>query len=87
MINEKALKDVLVTLAEINKSQYVLLMDLGSEIAALKQTMRGLDPTFSETFDRRKKEAAAEVTAQTRDSSLARFDGLIQKMKDGLVSS
>lgn len=85
MINENALTDVLVNLAEINRNQYVLLVDLGCEIAALKQTIRALDPTFAETFDRRITEAAQAV-AQSKESSLARFDGLIQKMKSGLVS-
>ena len=85
MINENALRDVLVNLAEINRNQYVLLVDLGCEIAALKQTIRALDPTFSETFERRKKEAT-QATTQSKDSSLARFDRLIQQMRDGLVS-
>ena len=44
MINENALKEVLVTLAEVNKSQYSLIVDLTSEIAALEETMRALDP-------------------------------------------
>jgi hypothetical protein len=85
VINENALREVLVNLAETNRNLYVLLVDLGCEVAAMKETIRALDPTFSETFDRRIKEAAQAV-AQRKDSSLARFDGLIQKMKDGLVS-
>lgn len=86
MINENALKDVLVNLAEINRDQYALLVDLGCEIAALKQTVRALDPTFVETFDRRIKEAA-QATARKKESSIAGFDGLIRRLKTDLLVS
>jgi hypothetical protein len=84
MINENALKEVLVTLAEINKSQYSLIVDLTSEIAALEETMRALDPTFADTFAQRRKQAAQKAGASSQ-TALARYDNLIQKMKDYLV--
>ena len=84
MINENALKDVLVTLAEISKSQYSLIVDLTSEVAALEKTVSALDPTFADTFVQRRKQAAQKALASSQ-TALARYDDLIQKMKDGLV--
>jgi hypothetical protein len=85
MINENALRDVLVTLAEINKSQYSLIVDLTGEIAALEKTMSALDPTFANTFAQRRKQAVQKVLASSQ-TALAQYDHLIQKMRDGLVS-
>jgi hypothetical protein len=85
MINENALRDVLVNLAEISKRQYSLLVDLTGEIAALEQTMRALDPTFADTFALRRKEAVQKALASSQ-TALAQYDQLILKMKSGLVS-
>ena len=84
MINENALRDVLVTLAEINKSQYSLIVDLTGEVAALERTVSALDPTFADTFAQRRKQSVQKALASSQ-TALARYDNLIQKMKDGLV--
>src|ERR1700746_1328047 len=80
MINENALRDALVNFAEISKRQDSLLVDLIGEIAALEQTIRGLDPTFAVTFAQRRKEAVQKALASSQ-TALAQHDQLIQKMK------
>jgi hypothetical protein len=85
MINQEYLKDVLVTLAEINKSQYSQIVDLTSELAALEETMRALDPTFADNFAQRRKQSAQKALASSQ-TALAQYDNLIHKMRDHLVS-
>jgi hypothetical protein len=85
MVNENALRDALVTLAEISKRQYEFSAELAHEIAALRETMRPLDPTFVEIFEKRRKQAA-QATAISEKGVLAQYETIIQKMKEGLVS-
>jgi hypothetical protein len=61
MVNENALRDVLVTLAEISRDQYRLLVDLASEIAALEKAVSALDPTFADSFVIRRQQAAQKL--------------------------
>jgi hypothetical protein len=85
MINENALRDVLVNLAEISKNQYSLIVDLTAEVAAMEKTMRALDPTFADTFGLRRSQPVQKVLASSK-TVLLRYDNLILKMTAGLVS-
>jgi hypothetical protein len=81
MINEPVLRETLIALAGHAKSQYVMLSSTLNEVAALRETVRGLDPTFSEVLeDRRENQAkqSAEVVSQT----IRLLDDLIRVLRD-----
>jgi hypothetical protein len=52
------------------------------EVAALRETVRGLDPTFDDVFRNRKADASS---AELRKLAGQQFDGLIQQLKAGLI--
>ena len=52
------LKVVLHAIAAENKKQYLMLSAILNELAALRETVRDLDPTFSDVLEARQKEAA-----------------------------
>jgi len=84
VINEAALKDTLLSLAENNRMMYVALSSALNEIEALRETVRGLDPTFSEVMEDRRQRAAqngAEVVQQI----IAGYDLILQRLTDGYV--
>jgi hypothetical protein len=82
VINESALKDALLALAEQNKVQYAMISLVLDEVAALRETVRGLDPTFSEVLEQKRKESS---TAQERVAVLRSMNEIIQRLKDGEV--
>jgi hypothetical protein len=82
VINEPALKDALLALAEQNKVQYAMISLVLDEVAALRETVRGLDPTFSEVLEQKRKESS---TAQERVAVLRSMNEIIQRLKDGEV--
>jgi hypothetical protein len=47
MIDESALKDTLLSMATDNRMAYVMMSSLLNEVASLRETVRGLDPTFA----------------------------------------
>lgn len=51
-------KEVLCALAMECKSQYLMLAAILNELAALRETVRALDPTFSDVLTERQKDAA-----------------------------
>jgi hypothetical protein len=79
MTNEKRLRDALVALAQISKSQYVFAAELANEVAALRETVHGLDPTFGDVFEKRRKQAAQAMSASV-EATIAQFDSLIRKL-------
>jgi outer membrane protein TolC len=82
MINEPALRDALLALAEQCKTQYFGLSLLIDEIAALRETVRVLDPTFDEVLRKKREEAASD---DIRKAAIQQFDEIIQRLKDGEV--
>ncbi len=84
MVNEKTLRNVLVTLAEIQKSNYELVMGAINELASLRDTVRGLDPTFSEVMETRRAQIA-QATSEPRQTMLRACDELIRRLKAGEV--
>jgi ribosomal protein L16 Arg81 hydroxylase len=82
MINEPALRDALLALAEQNKLEYVMLSTMLDELAALRETVRGLDPTFSEVLEQKRKENS---TVQERIAILRMLNEIIRRLKAGEV--
>ena len=84
MIDENALRDTLVVLVELVQAQYKLTVAMGTQLQALQETVRGLDPTFAEVMEVRWQEET-EANAETRLSVAQVLDDLIQRLKDGEV--
>jgi len=82
VINELALKDALLACVEQNKLCYVMLSAAIDELAALRETVRGLDPTFSEVLEQKR---AENSTAQERIAVLRMLNETIQRLKGGDV--
>ena len=84
MINELALRDALLALAEQSKTQYLMFSAVLNEVAALRETVRGLDPTFSEVLEDRRKQSQ-EDTREIVLLTLRLLDGIIARLKGGEV--
>jgi ABC-type nitrate/sulfonate/bicarbonate transport system ATPase subunit len=84
MIKEKALKDHLLALAERDKTNYLMISGILDELAALRETVRGLDPTFAEVLENRRKEAAKQ-TAPVVKETVRLLNEIIQRLKAGEV--
>jgi hypothetical protein len=82
MINEAKLRETLIILAENLKTQHDTLSHAMDEIAALRETVRGLDPTFDDVFRNRKADLSS---AELRQQAAELFDRLIQLLRSGVV--
>jgi hypothetical protein len=82
MINENALRDALLALAEQNKMNYLLASTILDEVAALRETVRGLDPTFDEVLAQKKEENS---TAQEQKAVFQFLNEIIRRLKNGEV--
>jgi hypothetical protein len=83
-IHEPALRDALATLAEQLKTQYVMLSVTLDEVAALRETVRGLDPTFSEVLEQKRKENS---TVPERLEMLRLLNEIIRRLKTDVIHS
>lgn len=54
---------------------------MSSELVALRETVRGLDPTFGEVLDNKREKSPDEAVLQ----SLRLLDEAIQKLKADLI--
>ncbi len=84
MIREDALRETLVQLATACKSSAQENAHLMIEVAALRETVSVLDPTFSETLDNYREEKKSQVLEQFR-FALRSLDDLIQRLKAGEI--
>lgn len=73
MVNEPALRDALLALVTQGRASYVMLSALMNELASLRETVRGLDPTFGDVMEIKQKHYA-EISADTVQSVLALYD-------------
>jgi hypothetical protein len=84
MVNESALRDALLAFNEDAKSQYIMLSSILAELDALRETVRGLDPTFADVMEQKRRESA-EKNAAIVQAVIAGYDEKFQQMKDGYV--
>jgi hypothetical protein len=84
MINESSLRDALLSLAQMNKQLYQLLFSSMNELASVRETVRGLDPTFADVLEQRREEHA-DRTREVYARSIALCETLIEGLKDGEV--
>jgi len=84
MINESRLRETLLYLAEDNRINYIMIASLTNEIAALRETVRGLDPTFREVLEVKRDESQERGEEHIRNA-IAEYDQIIQRLKEGYV--
>ena len=64
-----------------NKYVFGMIYAMSSELVALRETVRGLDPTFGEVLDNKREKSPDEAVLQ----SLRLLDEAIQKLKADLI--
>ena len=84
MINENALRDALLALATDGRSNYVMISSVLNELAAVREIVRGLDPTSTDALDQKRQEAA-QSDAESARAVIARYDEIIRRLYDGEV--
>jgi hypothetical protein len=84
MINEPQLRDVLTALAMENRSSFVMTAAILNELTALRETVRGLDPTFADVIELKRQEAEARGAEEVA-RVLAGIDKMIESLKNGYV--
>jgi hypothetical protein len=84
MINENALRDALLALATDGRSNYVMISSVSNELAAIREIVRGLDPTSADILDQKRQEAA-ESDAESVRAVIARYDEIIRRLYNGEV--
>ena len=84
MIDESNLRDVLTGLLMEARSAFEMSAAILNELTALRETVRGLDPTFADVIEQKRNEAEARGSAQVA-GVLARTDALIERLKNGYV--
>jgi hypothetical protein len=84
MIDESRLRETLLYLAEDNRTNYIMIASLTNEIAALREAVRGLDPTFREVLEM-KRDESQEVGEEHIHNALSEYDRIIQRLKDRYV--
>jgi ABC-type protease/lipase transport system fused ATPase/permease subunit len=55
-----------------------------NELTALRETVRGLDPTFADVIEQKRKEAEARGSVEVA-RVLAGIDEMIERLKNGYV--
>jgi len=81
-INRAELRATLIALTKNGKMHTEELMKLKDEVAALRETVRGLDPTFDDVMkQKRKRQSDPDNIAET----LALYDDIIARLRAGSV--
>jgi hypothetical protein len=81
-MNEPALRDTLIMLAMDAKTNFTMIASLTNEVAALRESVRGLDPTFVEVLEQKRDES--EVRGEEIiQRVLLGYDALIQRLTSG----
>jgi hypothetical protein len=84
MIDESNLRDVLIGMAMENRSAFVMTAAILNELTALRETVRGLDPTFADVIEQKREEAEARGAAEVA-RVLAGIDEMIESLKNHYV--
>lgn len=84
MIDESNLRDVLTGLAMETRSAFVMSAAVLNELTALRETVRGLDPTFADVIEQKRNEAEVRGAVEVA-RVLAGIDEMIERLKNGYV--
>jgi hypothetical protein len=82
MVNESLLLESLVGLHQRTKELYVMILACGSELAALRDTVRALDPTFDGVLAKKRQDRSVLEDARQQAKLL---DDAILRLKIGLI--
>lgn len=80
MIDEPSLVACLVALVDLHKTQYLSFSALLNEVAALRETVRALDPTFADVIEQKRKEQEYQMR-EVVQQQVALLDDLIRIVK------
>ncbi|MFY9690342.1 MAG: hypothetical protein WA369_03930 [Candidatus Acidiferrales bacterium] len=80
MIKDSALRQTLLVLTDVAKGQYELIVSSMIELAALRETVRGLDPTFADVLATKREQALQNALPITPEL-VARLDELTRILK------
>lgn len=81
MLNEKKLKEALKAFVKIIKTQIEMNVSLTIELSAVRETVRGLDPTFDDTLAE-KRRTASQNTLPSIAGLVAAVDLLTAKLNE-----
>jgi hypothetical protein len=84
IINESNLRDVLTGFAMENRSAFIMTNAVLNELTALRETVRGLDPTFADVIEQKRNEAEVRAAAEVA-RVLAGIDAMIESLKNRYV--
>jgi hypothetical protein len=84
MINEVELKDMLVALVRLNKKALETSTIALKELASIRESVRPLDPAFSEVLVDKREYYDGAVSPLSADVN-QEFDSLIQRLNDRLI--
>jgi|HubBroStandDraft_4_1064222.scaffolds.fasta_scaffold516111_2 hypothetical protein len=80
MINDNALREMLLALVDQEKKNYEMICVLANELLALRETIRPLDPAFSDVLEHKRPEfEKANISDVT--TVLHSFDELTRRLK------
>ena len=84
MLNEQGVKDAIVELLEVAKTQTELLASTMAELAAVRDAIKPLDPTFDDNFVVRR-QAALQRVLPMLSVPIGRIDALVQRIRSGEI--
>jgi hypothetical protein len=79
MVDDDALVRILTHLLSQQKALYQLVTMTMAETASLRETVRGLDPTFSDVLTQKREEYRDKLIEQYR-ATLKEYDDLIKAL-------
>ena len=83
MINETALRDVLIALADQNKNLHLAVSTLTAEFSILRGTLRRMDPDAFDAALKMQTEAFAEKASQT--AAYRAFPAQVPELYDEII--
>jgi len=84
MTDEMALRDVLMALVSGSKNNYIMISAALAELAAAREILSSLDPTFADVLEKKRQQAEAERDSVAK-TVIGQYDAIIQGLKDGDV--
>jgi hypothetical protein len=84
MISENALRDALLAVTKQCRMNYVMISALVAELASLRKTVSGLDPTFGDVMEQKRLESA-KINAPLEREVLVVYDDILRRLDNGEV--
>ena len=75
-------RNALLDIMRFQKAQYILLAKNHAELIALRETVKGLDPSFTDVMESRRKQVEA-IEGPKDKAILAKFDESIAAFSEG----